>query len=529
MSARRIRVFISYSHADEHWKDRLVRHLRVFATEGDIVVWDDSLIEAGSDWKAAIDTALAGADVAILLVSADFLISPFIRDHEVARILARRKEDGLRVVPLLVAPCPWTAVDWLASLQVRPAGARPLSLGTKAQSERDLARLALEIRGFWIQDAPVAERIVHRVRELTMDVPRVGLAVLPAAAGISLVAAAASVRVPTDVELDMAARTLAFTVAGDQPVQLLNNSTLLSQLTIEDCAVVALPPLRVEDEGTAAAIDTTPALPPEPSPLQLRCDPSIPGSKILFRPAGADATGELGTLGRVSVEPRDQVLLEVTASSRPYVRLEVSRKTSIGFVFAPAPFEIVSEFASFDGAPPADGSNVRRYKATLAHEDGDRVADLGSALALKLVLVPAPSVGIDEIFRNRLDVPISMMSLFQYSDTDDRLVSTAVTGSLTYPAQPNRPPIPIDGDSVSLHAESGFRLTRLGLDEDASALTFSMRGMASEARTEGVDRRLTLLQTVLFNQTVLFVTIAAAVLLQLVWLRRFWPARKRWR
>jgi hypothetical protein len=55
-----------------------------------------------------------------------------------------------------------------------------------------------------------------------------------------------------------------------------------------------------------------------------------------------------------------------------------------------------------------------------------------------------------------------------------------------------------------------------------------MRGIADEARTEDVDRRLTLLQAVLFNRTVLFVAIAAAVLLQLLWLRRFWPAGNQW-
>jgi hypothetical protein len=259
------------------------------------------------------------------------------------------------------------------------------------------------------------------------------------------------------------------------------------------------------------------------------CDPSIPGSKVLFRPPGDDASVELGTLGRVPIQPGDQVSLEVTAVTRPFVRLEVSRKSSIGFVFEPMPFEIVSEFVSIEGASLSADGNVRRYSASLVGRDGERVANIESALALKLVMVPAPGVSADAIFRNGLDIPMTTVSLFQRSEADDRLVSTAITGSLTYPSQPNRPAMAIEnGDIVSLHADSGFRLTRLGLQEDGSALTFSMRGIADEAQTEGVDRRVTLLQAVLVNRAMQVLAISAVVLVQLWSLRRFWPARNRW-
>ena len=33
-------VFISYSHKDEDWKDRLVTHLGVLAQQGVLEVWD---------------------------------------------------------------------------------------------------------------------------------------------------------------------------------------------------------------------------------------------------------------------------------------------------------------------------------------------------------------------------------------------------------------------------------------------------------------------------------------------------------
>ncbi len=138
-------VFISYSHADEAWKDRLVKHLGVLEAEGVLETWDDRRIGLGEDWFPAIEAAIDKARVAVLLVSADFLTSKFIRGTEVPRFLERRRA-GLRVIPVIVHPCAWQAVDWLAQIQCRPKDGRPLSTGRKLKAEADLAALALEIR-----------------------------------------------------------------------------------------------------------------------------------------------------------------------------------------------------------------------------------------------------------------------------------------------------------------------------------------------------------------------------------------------
>ena len=52
-------VFISYSHQDEGWKERLVTHLKVLQIK-DIAleVWDDRCIQAGVDWQPEIQQAM---------------------------------------------------------------------------------------------------------------------------------------------------------------------------------------------------------------------------------------------------------------------------------------------------------------------------------------------------------------------------------------------------------------------------------------------------------------------------------------
>jgi tetratricopeptide (TPR) repeat protein len=139
-------VFISYSHQDEVWKDRLVRHLGALEREDAYTVWSDRKIAAGDGWRAEIERAMERARAAVLLISADFLISGFVRDEEIPRLLQRREKDGLRIIPLIVHPCTWKEVPWLAEIQCRPKNGRALSKRRAPGIEEALALLAVELR-----------------------------------------------------------------------------------------------------------------------------------------------------------------------------------------------------------------------------------------------------------------------------------------------------------------------------------------------------------------------------------------------
>lgn len=138
-------VFICYSRKDARWKDLLALQLGVLEREGRLRVWQDGLLEAGVPWRAEIDAALDEARVAILLVSAEFFNSDFIRRHELPPLLARRERVGLRVIPVIVSPCPWQEVEWLAPTQVRPADGRPLAGMRPVQARAVVSRLAVEV------------------------------------------------------------------------------------------------------------------------------------------------------------------------------------------------------------------------------------------------------------------------------------------------------------------------------------------------------------------------------------------------
>ena len=138
-------VFVSYSHRDREWKDRLVQHLEVLEREGLLDVWEDGRIAAGANWRPEIEKAIANASVAVLLVSVDFLRSDFIRRTEVPEFLARRKAEGLHVFPVITRSCTWEKVQEIASIQARPRDGRALASFRGDRRDQELAEIAREI------------------------------------------------------------------------------------------------------------------------------------------------------------------------------------------------------------------------------------------------------------------------------------------------------------------------------------------------------------------------------------------------
>jgi TIR domain len=119
-------VFISYSHEDEAWKDRLLKHLAVLKQQGEVEVWDDRKIRGGDEWPAEIWKAMDAAQVAVLLVSANSLASEFILEKEVPYLLERRKRDGIFIFPVLCTDCLWGHFPWLSGLQMFPRDGKAL-------------------------------------------------------------------------------------------------------------------------------------------------------------------------------------------------------------------------------------------------------------------------------------------------------------------------------------------------------------------------------------------------------------------
>ncbi len=137
----RKRVFISYSHADAEWLERLQKHLRPLEREG-ALIWDDTRLKAGARWRDEIRAALAETKVAILLISADFLASDFITTDELPPLLKAAEEDGATILPVIISPSRFDRIESLSCFQAVNDPQKPLVQMRKGNREKELDRVA---------------------------------------------------------------------------------------------------------------------------------------------------------------------------------------------------------------------------------------------------------------------------------------------------------------------------------------------------------------------------------------------------
>jgi len=140
------RIFISYSHRDRAWLERLQVHLKPLERAGTLDRWDDTRIQAGDYWRDEIRRGLQAADAAILLVSADFLASDFITTEELPELIRAEKDRGLPIFAVVLKPCRMAGTA-LAEIQTVHPVNRPVLQMSEAEQESLWAKLVDELEG----------------------------------------------------------------------------------------------------------------------------------------------------------------------------------------------------------------------------------------------------------------------------------------------------------------------------------------------------------------------------------------------
>ena len=123
---RAARVFVSYSHKDERQLNELKTHLSPLERLKLIETWYDRRIVAGEDFGQKINENIDGADIILLLVSADFIASNYCYEKEMARALERQAKGEARVVPVIIRKVNWKVIRELSELEAVPKDGKPV-------------------------------------------------------------------------------------------------------------------------------------------------------------------------------------------------------------------------------------------------------------------------------------------------------------------------------------------------------------------------------------------------------------------
>lgn len=136
------KVFISYSHKDNKWLDKVVNHLTVLKKEGyEMDLWSDKKIKASQKWKDEISNSINSSKICILLISTDFLNSDFIINNELPLILNIASKKGVQIIPINLRPSRFTKNKILSEFQSINEPNNPLSKLTLPRQEEVLVNL----------------------------------------------------------------------------------------------------------------------------------------------------------------------------------------------------------------------------------------------------------------------------------------------------------------------------------------------------------------------------------------------------
>jgi hypothetical protein len=109
-------VFISYAHNDKTYFDIFNQYLE---THSGWNIWTDRNIEIGSGWFAAIQSSIKDSDIAVLLISANFISSGFIKEHEYHQFSSLEStKPAFKFLPILLRDVDFARWEDLAAMQL---------------------------------------------------------------------------------------------------------------------------------------------------------------------------------------------------------------------------------------------------------------------------------------------------------------------------------------------------------------------------------------------------------------------------
>ena len=130
------RLFISYAHEDERFRDELRGALTPYERTKTLQIDDDTCILPGQRWEDELLSKVERADIMVLLLSNDFIRSDYCFQKEMQIARERDQAGDCTIVPIVVRACAYEKLE-LGELQAILPNGKPV----KQNKDRDAAWL----------------------------------------------------------------------------------------------------------------------------------------------------------------------------------------------------------------------------------------------------------------------------------------------------------------------------------------------------------------------------------------------------
>lgn len=147
-AARRVnQIFVSYSHKDVEWLQRLQEMMAPYLrkAERELTLWDDTKLRAGQQWDAEIRNALKIAGVGVALVSAPFLASTYIDSNELSVMVEAARKNEITLLWVYLSSAGWEETP-LKDFQATHDVSVPLAARTRPEQDEILKKVAMKIK-----------------------------------------------------------------------------------------------------------------------------------------------------------------------------------------------------------------------------------------------------------------------------------------------------------------------------------------------------------------------------------------------
>ena len=138
-----VQIYIAYAEEDTPLLEDLRKQLKVLERNQLIEVWQENMVQVGKNRKVEILKQLEKADIILLLISADFIVSEHDYNVEMKLALQRHIGGKARVFPIIVRDCLWEDTP-VGHMEVLPLNRKPIDNQEEGRSE-SFKKVAKEI------------------------------------------------------------------------------------------------------------------------------------------------------------------------------------------------------------------------------------------------------------------------------------------------------------------------------------------------------------------------------------------------